>query len=240
MYVEFSIVSLAHVFNPCTCAQVAGLSNAHRLIKDLLKRYRTNIADQKELENYVEQDDLILNKKGIATPVLQNMYVRPSAEKRRVQGTLEAHKNGFLYVSRKGEKIKILYNNIRHAFFQPPDGDIVIMLHFTLKNGLMIGKKQQKDIQFYVEVGEVSTDLSKRSAAHDREELEAEQRERVMRSKLKKQFRSFMDKVMNHIADVNSGNYPSWEFEEPHKDLGFFGTSVESEIFLPCRMMSFA
>eukprot|EP00041_Stephanoeca_diplocostata_P006881 m.95352 g.95352 ORF g.95352 m.95352 type:complete len:1037 (+) comp16590_c0_seq1:246-3356(+) len=212
-------------------SQVAGLSNAHRLIKDLLKRYRTNIADQKELENYVEQDDLILNKKGIATPALQNMYVRPSAEKRRVQGTLEAHKNGFLYVSRKGEKIKILYNNIRHAFFQPPDGDIVIMLHFTLKNGLMIGKKQQKDIQFYVEVGEVSTDLSKRSAAHDREELEAEQRERVMRSKLKKQFRSFMDRVMNHIADMNSGNYPSWEFEEPHKDLGFFGVPGKEAAF---------
>ena len=28
-------------------------------------------------------------------------------------GTLEAHKNGFLYTSRRGERIKILYNNVK-------------------------------------------------------------------------------------------------------------------------------
>ena len=83
----------------------------------------------------------------------------------------------------------------RYAFFQPPDNDIVIMLHFHLHNGLMIGKKQYKDIQFYIEVGEVSTDLSKRMGAHEREEIEAEHRERAMRSRTKKMFKSFMEKV---------------------------------------------
>jgi nucleosome binding factor SPN SPT16 subunit len=118
-------------------------------------------------------------------------------------GTLEAHKNGFLYTSRRGERIKILYNNVKYAFFQPPDNDIVIMLHFHLHNGLMIGKKQHKDIQFYVEVGEVSTDLGKRMGAHERDEVEAEHRERVMRSKTKKLFKSFMEKV-THLTHTHT------------------------------------
>lgn len=112
-----------------------------------------------------------------------------------MQGNLEAHKNGFLYTSRRGEKIKILYNNVKFAFFQPPDNDIVILVHFHLRNGLMIGKKQHKDIQFYVEVGEVSTDLGKRASAMERDEVEAEHREKIMRSKTKKLFKGYMEKV---------------------------------------------
>ena len=42
------------------------------------------------------------------------------------------------------------------------------------QNGILVGKKQQKDIQFYTEVGEVTTDLGKRQNLHDADEIEAE------------------------------------------------------------------
>lgn len=48
-------------------------------------------------------------------------------------GTLEAHSNGFRYTSVRGDKVDILYNNIKNAFFQPCDGEMIILLHFHLK-----------------------------------------------------------------------------------------------------------
>ena len=49
-------------------------------------------------------------------------------------------------------KVDILYNNIKHALFQPCDGEMIILLHFHLKNPIMFGKKKQQDVQFYTEV----------------------------------------------------------------------------------------
>ena len=39
----------------------------------------------------------------------------------------------------------------------------------------MIGKKKSVDVQFYTEVGEVTTDLGKHQHMHDRDDLHAEQ-----------------------------------------------------------------
>lgn len=40
---------------------------------------------------------------------------------------------GFRFTSIRGDKVDILYNNIKNAFFQPCDGEMVILLHFHLK-----------------------------------------------------------------------------------------------------------
>ena len=40
---------------------------------------------------------------------------------------------GFRFTSVRGDKVDILYNNIKHAFFQPCDGEMIILLHFHLK-----------------------------------------------------------------------------------------------------------
>jgi len=41
--------------------------------------------------------------------------------------------SGFRFTSVRGDKVDILYNNIKHAFFQPCDGEMIILLHFHLK-----------------------------------------------------------------------------------------------------------
>jgi nucleosome binding factor SPN SPT16 subunit len=47
-----------------------------------------------------------------------------------------------------------MYRNIRFAFFQPAENDMITLVHFHLHNPIMIGNKKTKDVQFYAEVGQ--------------------------------------------------------------------------------------
>lgn len=64
----------------------------------------------------------------------------------------------------------------------------------------MFGKKKHVDVQFYTEVGEITTDLGKHQHMHDRDDLAAEQSERELRHKLKTAFRSFCEKVCKNLT----------------------------------------
>ena len=70
---------------------------------------------------------------GKGNPKLKDLYIRPNLTQKRLAGVLEAHTNGFLYTSIRGDKVEILYNNIKHAFYQPCDGEMIILVHFNLK-----------------------------------------------------------------------------------------------------------
>ena len=50
-----------------------------------------------------------------------------------LQGALEAHTNGLRYTTLKGDRVDILYSNIKHAFFQPSKGEMIVLIHFHLK-----------------------------------------------------------------------------------------------------------
>jgi nucleosome binding factor SPN SPT16 subunit len=192
-----------------------GLSNAFRMIKDLQKRYKQTEADRKEMEDLVEQEALALRKTDKRI-VLRDLMIRPALQKKGT-GSLEAHMNGFRFTNRFGETVDVLYSNIKHAFYQPCKGEVVIMFHFHLKNGIMIGKKKQKDITFYAEVGETVYDLG--MASHnmsEREEIEAEQRERMQRAKITQFFEGFLKKV-EEITNQ------AVEFDMPFPDLSFNG-----------------
>ena len=66
-----------------------------------------------------------------------------------------------------------------------------------LKRTHIPGKKKHVDVQFYTEVGEITTDLGKHQHMHDRDDLAAEQSERELRHKLKVAFKSFCERVEN-------------------------------------------
>lgn len=59
------------------------------------------------------------------------------------------------YSNPKNETINVMYRNIKHAFFQPAENDMVTILHFHLINPIMLGNKKTKDVQFYTEVMDV-------------------------------------------------------------------------------------
>ena len=42
--------------------------------------------------------------------------------------------------------------NIKHAFFQPADNEMITVVHFNLRDSIMVGKKKTSDVQFYTEV----------------------------------------------------------------------------------------
>jgi nucleosome binding factor SPN SPT16 subunit len=125
-------------------------------------------------QGVVKQAALVLNPSKI-NPKLKDLYIRPSLANKKITGALEAHTNGFRYTSVRGDKIDILYSNVSHAFYQPCDGEMVILMHFHLKHAIVFGKRKQTDVQFYTEVGELTTDLGKHRNMHDRDDILAEQ-----------------------------------------------------------------
>ncbi|KAK2578648.1 hypothetical protein KPH14_012137 [Odynerus spinipes] len=184
-------------------APSSNLNTAFRLIKEVQKKFKNREAEEREKEDLVKQDTLILSQnKG-----------------------LEAHTNGFRYTSVRGDKVDILYNNIKNAFFQPCDGEMIILLHFHLKHAIMFGKKKHVDVQFYTEVGEITTDLGKHQHMHDRDDLAAEQSERELRHKLKTAFKSFCEKVEGMTKQ-------EIEFDTPFRELGFPGAPYRSTVLL--------
>uniref|UniRef100_A0A8C3NFF9 FACT complex subunit n=1 Tax=Geospiza parvula TaxID=87175 RepID=A0A8C3NFF9_GEOPR len=201
----------------------SNLQNAFRIIKEVQKRYKTREAEEKE-EGIVKQDSLVINLNR-SNPKLKDLYIRPNIAQKRMQGALEAHVNGFRFTSVRGDKVDILYNNIKHAVFQPCDGEMIIVLHFHLKNAIMFGKKRHTDVQFYTEVGEITTDLGKHQHMHDRDDLYAEQMEREMRHKLKTAFKNFIEKVEALTKE-------ELEFEVPFRELGFNGAPYRSTCLL--------
>jgi len=205
-------------------APSSNLNTAFRLIKEVQKRFRTREAEEKEKEGIVKQDTLIVNPNR-GNPKLKDLYIRPNIVSKRISGTLEAHTNGFRFTSVRGDKVDILYNNIKHAFFQPCDGEMIILLHFNLKNAILFGKKKHIDVQFYTEVGEITTDLGKHQHMHDRDDLHAEQAERELRSKLKSAFKSFCEKVEGITKQ-------EVEFDSPFRELGFHGAPFRSTVLL--------
>ncbi|XP_005102634.1 FACT complex subunit SPT16 [Aplysia californica] len=205
-------------------APSSNLNTAFRLIKEVQKRFRTREAEEREKEGIVKQDTLIINPNR-GNPKLKDLYIRPNIVSKRISGTLEAHTNGFRFTSVRGDKVDILYNNIKHAFFQPCDGEMIILLHFNLKNAILFGKKKHIDVQFYTEVGEITTDLGKHQHMHDRDDLHAEQAERELRQKLKSAFKSFCEKVEGITKQ-------EVEFDSPFRELGFHGAPFRSTVLL--------
>ncbi|ESN94096.1 hypothetical protein HELRODRAFT_193835 [Helobdella robusta] len=205
-------------------APSSNLNTAFRLIKEVQKKFKTREAEEREKEGVMKQDTLIVNPNR-GNPKLKDLYIRPNIVSKRITGSLEAHTNGFRFTSVRGDKVDILYNNIKNAFFQPCDGELVILLHFHLKNAILFGKKKHIDVQFYTEVGEVITDLGKHQYTHDRDDLRAEQSERELRHRLKAAFKSFYEKV-------EAMTKQEVEFDVPFRDLGFHGAPNRSTVLI--------
>ena len=75
-------------------------------------------------------------------PRLQDVSLRPPISGKKCQGTVAAHKNGLRFTSVKREIVDILYSNVRHAVYQPCENSLYVIIHFVLRNGIMIGKIQ--------------------------------------------------------------------------------------------------
>lgn len=204
------------------------LNQAYRMIMELRKRFRATEVQEQEEATLVKQDKLVRTKNE-RVPRLSDLTMRPVFAGRKTQGNLEAHSNGLRFISNRGESVDIIYSNIEHAIFQPCENEIMVLIHFYLKNPIMIGKKKQRNVQVFTEVIDASqaVDAGRRNM-YDPEEMDDEQRERQLRKKLNEAFKDFCRKV----EKVASKNGFSLEFDIPYRDLGFIGNPHKEMVFI--------
>jgi nucleosome binding factor SPN SPT16 subunit len=195
--------------------QPTNLNNTFRLIKELRKRVQAREKQEALEADLVTQAALQLIKTG-KVHRLRDCYARPTVGGKKAPGTLELHANGLRFVTGRGEKLDLIFKNIKLALFQAAEKEIIVVLHFHLHNPIMIGKKKTKDVQFYVEVMESSYALdAARRSGYDPDELEEEQRERQLRKRMNAEFQNFAKKIEDQAGKL--------EFDIPYRELGFYG-----------------
>ncbi|KAF3657988.1 FACT complex subunit SPT16 [Capsicum annuum] len=211
------------------------ISEVVQLIKTLRRNVMARESERAERATLVTQEKLVLAGNKFKPVRLSDLSIRPSfgGRARKLPGTLEAHVNGFRYsTSRPDERVDIMFGNIKHAFFQPSEKEMITLLHFHLHNHIMVGNKKTKDVQFYVEVMDVVQTLGggKRSA-YDPDEIEEEQRERQRKNKFNLDFQNFVNRV-NDMWTQPQFKGLDLEFDQPLRELGFHGVPYKSSAFI--------
>ncbi|KAM7270337.1 hypothetical protein ACFE04_029551 [Oxalis oulophora] len=204
-------------------------------IKNLRKNVVARESERAERATLVTQEKLQLAGNRFKPIKLHDLWIRPvfGGRGRKLSGTLEAHANGFRYsTSRAEERVDVMFSNIKHAFFQPAEREMITLLHFHLHNHIMVGNKKTKDVQFYVEVMDVVQTLggSKRSV-YDPDEIEEENRERERKNKMNMVFQSFMNRVNDLWGQPQFKDF-DLEFDVPLRELGFHGVPHKANVYV--------
>jgi nucleosome binding factor SPN SPT16 subunit len=204
------------------------LPTVYQQFQELRRRVRQREQKAEQEKDLVVQTKLI-RIKDQRVPRLQEVTMRPQLSGRKCIGTLEAHQNGLRFTSSKAEILDVMYANVKHAIFQPCDRTTMVLVHFYLKDFILIGKKKQKDVQFYTEVVESSLNLeNSRRSSYDPDELDDEQREREMRKRLNSAFREFCAKV----EKVASHYQFNLNIDVPFKKSAFLGNWSKEMVLL--------
>ena len=122
------------------------------------------------------------------------------------------------------------FSNIKHCFFQPctPE-EIIVIVHFHLKQPILIGTKKVQDVQFFKESCVAAEDINFKGGRHkmnDIDELEQEERERQQKKRLNTRFLNF-SKLIEQAADNNKTPV---EVDIPQDDLSFSGCASKSVV----------
>lgn len=188
---------------------------------------------KKEMEDVVEQDKLV-EIRNRRPQVLDNVFIRPAMEGKRVPGKVEIHQNGLRYQSplSSQQRVDVLFSNIKHLYFQPCAHELIVIVHIHLKDPIILGgkNKKTKDVQFYREATDIQFDETgnrKRKYRYgDEDEFEAEQEERRRRAELDRLFQNFAQKI------AEAGKSESLEVDMPIRELGFNGVPFRSNVYI--------
>ncbi|KAI0206769.1 FACT complex subunit SPT16 [Astrocystis sublimbata] len=201
-------------------------------ISNIKKEATKKEQEKKDMEDVVEQEKLV-EIRNRRPPVMDNVYIRPAMEGKRVPGKVEIHQNGIRYQSplNTQQRVDVLFSNIRHLFFQPCDHELIVVIHIHLKDPIIVGnKKKTKDVQFYREATDIQFDETgtrKRKYRYgDEDEFEAEQEERRRRAELDRMFKLFADKI------ADAGKNEGVEVDMPLRELGFNGVPFRSNVYI--------
>ena len=197
------------------------VQNIMTKIKDMTKAYKTKEQEDKEREDIIEQEKIIIRKEKRI--FISELGIKPPLLSKKSQGTLEAHVNGFRFITNKNERADIIYKNIKHAFLQTCENEMNAFFHFHLINPIIVGKKKVRDIQFYRDIGTQADDLNIKGRNTDYDEYEMEIKEQRRIENMNKEFKKFSKNVeeLDYI-----------KFEIPSRELQFSGVPFKSNVTL--------
>lgn len=208
--------------------------DVYKAIQDLKKDSVKRDSEKKQMADVVSQASLI-ELKGSRVKKLDQVFIRPQPDTKKIGGVLQVHDNGLRYLSsfRSDHKVDILFSNIKHLFFQPCKDELIVIIHCHLKSPIMIGKKKTFDVQFYREASDMAFDETggrKRKYRYgDEDELQQEQEERRRKNLLDKEFKAFAEL----ISDASNGLV---DLDIPFRELGFQGVPFRSSVLcMPTR-----
>ena len=197
------------------------VQNIMTKIKEMTKAYKAKEQEDREREDIVEQEKIVVRKEKRIS--LSELGIKPSLLSKKSQGTLEAHINGFRYITNKNERVDIIYKNIKHAFLQTCENEMSAFVHFHLKNPILVGKKKVSDIQFYREIGTQADDLNMKGRSTDYDEYEMELKEQKRIDNMNKEFIRF---------SKNCEDLDLIKFELPYRELQFTGVPFKGNVSL--------
>lgn len=205
-----------------------------KAIQELKKESVKREAEKRQFADVVTQGNLI-ELKGARIKKLDQVFVRPTPETKKIGGVLSIHENGLRYQSsfRADSKIDVLFSNIKQLFFQPCKDELIVIIHCHLKSPIVIGKRKTLDVQFYREASDIAFDETggrKRKYRYgDEDELQQEQEERRRKALLDKEFKAFAEQ----ISDASKGML---DLDIPFRELGFQGVPFRSAVYcMPTR-----
>lgn len=198
------------------------LSTVAKQVKELQKKYKLsyNLAAKQ-----VKENERVPLRNKLKT--LGDVKMRPTLAGKKTTGSLTSFTNGFKFVSSRSEVFEVMLSNVKHAFFQPADEDMVVILHLYLFNPVVVNKKLTNHVQFFTEVGAATEDLAdpRRRRRADYDEYEEEQ--------LEEQARERFNKLYLDFCEYTEKNWESdLQFEQPFADLGFYGSYASNNVFI--------
>jgi nucleosome binding factor SPN SPT16 subunit len=125
------------------------LSTALKNIKELQKQAKNQDAasEAKQKGSDQELEKLETMSRGQRSEMLEGLVIRPNLLGKKTVGNLSIHRNGVRFSTSKGQTVDVCFSNIKHCFFQPcsPE-EIIVLIHFNLKQPIMIGNKPVNDV----------------------------------------------------------------------------------------------
>ncbi|CAD7953453.1 unnamed protein product [Amoebophrya sp. A25] len=192
--------------------------------KEAQKAQRGREQEEEAQQGLVEQEPVqVLYQR--TPPCLRDIHVRPILTSRKAVGRLESHRNGLKFIAQRNESLDILYKNIRHAVFEPCVDSVNTVLHFQLKNEVIINKKRTRMVQFFCEVLNTTEDLTngRRQAGDERME---DERERILVNRINQAFRQFINNTWNLMKEDGT----PLTFEYPYQNLKFQGVHHRASV----------
>ncbi|KAJ3817642.1 FACT complex subunit SPT16 N-terminal lobe domain-containing protein, partial [Lentinula raphanica] len=129
------------------------------------------------------------------------------------------HQNGVRYQSPMGQKVDVLFSNIKHLFFQP----------FSNNSW----EEEDIHVQFFREATDVQFDeTGNRKRKHrygDEDEIEMEQQERKRRQFLNKEIKAFAERI---AEAASASNGEPLELDIPFRELSFEGVPFRTSVRL--------